>query len=172
VIEGETLEERGLRARLRVDEFQLVAPGNDDRIAGLGADTDPVDPSRQRQRAVGLDRDLETLFVEGDRKIGIDLQQRLAARQHHERLAAGGHRRPFDRYGLGERLRCRKTPAARPVEPDEIGIAKAAGSRRAVLLAAGPQVAAGKAAKDGRAAGIPPLTLQGVENFLDRVSHR
>ena len=40
-----------------------------------------------------------------------------------------------------------------------------------VLLAAGPQVAAGEPAEHGRPAGVGALALQGVEDLLDQVAH-
>jgi hypothetical protein len=39
------------------------------------------------------------------------------------------------------------------------------------LLAPRPQVAAGKAAKHGGTPGMGTFALQGVENFLDAISH-
>ena len=41
----------------------------------------------------------------------------------------------------------------------------------AAALAAGPEVAAGKAAKHGRSPGIGAFALQGVENLFDLVAH-
>ena len=42
----------------------------------------------------------------------------------------------------------------------------------AILLAAGPQIAAGKAAEDGGAPGVRALALQRVENLFDGVHAR
>jgi hypothetical protein len=68
-------------------------------------------------------------------------------------------------------VRLREFAAALAVGADEIGVAELAHRRGAVAFAPGPQVAAGKAAKHGRPAGVRALALQGVENFFDAVSH-
>ena len=54
---------------------------------------------------------------------------------------------------------------------DEVGVAELAGGARAVLLTAAPEVAAGKTAKHGRAAGMRAFALQGQEYLFDRVTH-
>ena len=43
--------------------------------------------------------------------------------------------------------------------------------RRAVLLAPGPEIAAGEAQEDRAAPGLHALALQGQEHLLDRVAH-
>jgi hypothetical protein len=43
---------------------------------------------------------------------------------------------------------------------------------RTVLLATRPEIAAGKAAEDGRAACLRAFALQRIENFFDRVRHK
>ena len=70
-----------------------------------------------------------------------------------------------------QRIRAVEASAARAVGADEIGVAEGADGRRPVLLAAAPEVAAGKAAEDGCAASVGTLALQRVEDFLDGVSH-
>src|ERR1700682_6176469 len=57
------------------------------------------------------------------------------------------------------------------VGTDEFGVAEFADRRGAVLLAAGPQIAAGKTAEHGRTAGLRALALQREEYLFDRV-HR
>jgi hypothetical protein len=57
------------------------------------------------------------------------------------------------------------------VRADKIRVAKAANGCAAVLLTPRPQIATGKAAENRRAACIGPLALQGVENFLDLITH-
>ena len=74
----------------------------------------------------------------------------------------------FTREILG---RC-EAPSTRPVGADEFGIAEAAHRVRPVLLATRPQVAAGEAAEHRRHTGIRPFALEGIEDFLDRVSHK
>ena len=176
MIEREPFVKRGLGPGLRIDELEFVALCHDEPIPGLGADAEPVDARGHRQGAIGLDRDLETARVQRLRQRGIDLQQRLAPGEHDEGRAARGLAacalRPKGGDGLGQRRGIREAAAARPVHSHEIGIAEAAGGARPVLLAAGPEVAAGKTAEDRRAAGIPPLALQSVEDFLDRIGHR
>ena len=65
----------------------------------------------------------------------------------------------------------REPAAARPVRADEVGVAELADRASAVLLAAGPQVAAGEAAEHRGPAGVGALALEGVEDLLDRVGH-
>jgi hypothetical protein len=96
------------------------------------------------------------------------LTQRLAAGDDDQRALSLG---PQGCDPAGQRLGA--VPAAIfAVQADEIGIAKAALGVGAVFLAAGPQIAAGEAQKDGAAAGLHPLALQSEEDFLDRVAHR
>ena len=71
----------------------------------------------------------------------------------------------------GQSLGAVKAAAQRAVGADKVGIAKLADGGGAVLFAARPQVAAGKAAKHGGLAGVGAFALQGVENFLDLVAH-
>src|ERR1700730_7011326 len=57
------------------------------------------------------------------------------------------------------------------VGTDEICVAEVARRSRAVLLAAGPQIAASKTTEHGRTAGLRALALQREEYLFDRV-HR
>ena len=69
-------------------------------------------------------------------------------------------------------IRIGEFAAARPVGADEIGVAEAALRLRPVLLAAGPQVAAGKAQEHRAAARLHALALEGEEAFLHGVGHQ
>ena len=100
----------------------------------------------------------------------IDLQQRFAASQHHIGRAglAGGPLRRDMACQLG---RFAEGAAQRAIGANKVGIAKAADRLGPVLLAAVPEVAAGKAAEHGRPAGLQAFALQRVEDFLDLVGH-
>ena len=102
-------------------------------------------------------------------KGGIDLQQRLAAGQHH--IAVGVRAGPLRGDGVGEFVGRGIAAAQRAVGADKIGVAELAGRGGAVLLAAAPEVAAGKPAKHRRAAGMRAFALQGQKDLLDRVTH-
>src|SRR3546814_9203210 len=101
---------------------------------------------------------------------GIELQQRLAAGADDETPVAAGAA-PDGSDGLGQGRGIIETPAVFAVGADKVRVAEAALGRGAVLLAAGPQVAAGKTAEHGSAAGLAALALQRLEDFLDRVAH-
>src|SRR5437588_2676482 len=64
-----------------------------------------------------------------------------------------------------------ETTAAGAVGADEIGVAEVADGVGPVFFAPRPQVAAGEAAEDRRAAGVGAFALQGVEDLLDGVAH-
>src|SRR6185436_4160571 len=53
----------------------------------------------------------------------------------------------------------------------EIGIAEPADGARAIFLAAGPQITAGKSEEDRGPAGIRPFTLECVVDLVDGVAH-
>ena len=74
--------------------------------------------------------------------------------------------------GGGQILGRGELAAVLAVGPDEVGVAEGADGLGPVLLAAGPQVAAGKAAEHGGLAGLAAFTLQGEEDFLDGIGHR
>ena len=98
----------------------------------------------------------------------IELQQRLAAGDDDE--AAVAFRPQIDdpvrqRIGIGE------AAAIHAVHADEIGVAEGALGIGAVLLAAGPQIAARETQEDRAAAGLRAFTLEGEEDLLDRVAH-
>ena len=82
--EVQAFERGGLDLALRVDQLELIAALNDDRGGGLGADADPVDADGDRLRAIRLDGDLEALRMKRVDGGDIELQERFAARAHHE----------------------------------------------------------------------------------------
>ena len=77
VLEREPLETLRFHPRLGENELQFIALALQKPGAGLGTDADPVDAARRRQRAVGLDRDLEAGVMEGIDQVLVELQQRL-----------------------------------------------------------------------------------------------
>src|SRR5262249_32069341 len=90
----------------------------------------------------------------------IDLERRLAPGEHDELRAAAGPRGIDRRRERGGRCEFAGVGA------DEVGIAESADRARAILLAARPEVAACKAAKHRRAAGIHAFALQRIEDLL------
>src|SRR5262249_26565346 len=69
------------------------------------------------------------------------------------------------------RRRC-EAPATGAVGADEIGIAETADGRRAIRLAAGPEVAARETAEDCRTARVGALALEREKDLFQRVAHR
>src|SRR5207244_2982436 len=107
---------------LRYDDLQLVPAGYHERRVGLWADADPVDARRRNDRAVGLDRDLETAPVQRLDQRRIKLQQRLAASADDKLIGLSG--RPQGGNGIGQHLGISIAAALRAAGPDEIGIAE------------------------------------------------
>src|SRR2546423_517617 len=68
-------ERLGLRAFLRVDKFEFISSRHDRLRSCLRADTDPVESTWGRERAVGLDGDLEATVVEGGDRCLVELKQ-------------------------------------------------------------------------------------------------
>src|SRR4051812_39190429 len=99
----------------------------------------------------------------------IDLQQRLAAGQHH--IAVGIVAGPLPGDDVREFVGSGVAAAERAVGADKVGIAELANGGGAVLFAAAPQVAAGKTADHRGAAGMRAFALQGQEYLFDRVAH-
>src|SRR6185437_11516186 len=97
----------------------------------------------------------------------VELQQRLAAGDDDE-LARG--LAPERRDLVGQRRRL-VAAAILAVRADEIGVAESALGRLAVLLAPGPEVAAGEAQEDRPAPRLHPLPLEGQKDLLDRIAH-
>src|SRR5450759_1926859 len=163
---GESLRRRVL---LRVDQLELMPPLYHEVRAGFRADANPVHAGGRIDRTIGLDADLEAARMQRVDQRPVYLQQRLAAGQDHVAVFAA---RPLRGDGIGKRLRRSIAAAQRSVGSDKIGVAKPAGRGGAVLLAAAPEVAAGKPAEHRRAAGMRAFALQGQKDFLDRVAHR
>ncbi len=99
----------------------------------------------------------------------IDLEHRLAPGQHDEPM------RPLlsPKVGCGvrQRIGISELAAAQAIGPDKLGIAEFADRSRAILFAAGPEVAPGEADEHRARAGIHPLPLKGQEHLLDRIAH-
>ena len=75
---------------------------------------------------------------------------------------------PLRRHGSGEFIRVSELPAICG-HSDEVGVAEPAYGTRAIHFPTSPQVAAGKAQKNGRPAGVCALALQRGEDLLDRI---
>src|SRR5829696_8959533 len=86
----------GGRMALRIDELELVAPGEHERRIGLRAHADVVDAGGRQPGAVGLDGDFEASRVQCVDGIRIELEQRLAPGADHQRATS-------DRASLGDR---------------------------------------------------------------------
>ena len=169
MLEIEGLETLRHRLGLRIDQFQLVPGRQRQRRIGLGRHADPVDAGGRHLRAVGLDGDLEIARMERLDQRRIELQQWLAAGAHHQ--AVRGRLTPAGCHGSRKRLGIGKLAAARPVGANEIRVAKGANRLGAILFPPGPQIAAGKAQENRPPPGLRTFTLQGEEQFLDRVTH-
>jgi hypothetical protein len=102
----------------------------------------------------------------------IQLQQRLTTGADHKLSTVGrpvqtGFSRPLPIDRPSQLFGRLKLSAASAINTNKIGIAKSAHRRRPVALAPRPEIAARKAAEDGRPAGVSPFTLECVEDFLD-----
>ena len=64
VVERQTFETLWLGPFLWIDKLQLISVAKHQIGACLRTDTDPIDASRWKPRAVGLDGDLEAALVE------------------------------------------------------------------------------------------------------------
>ncbi len=104
-LEGEIGEILRRRIRLRIDQLEFMAPAHHEIGAGLRADADPVHAGGRIDRAVGLDADLEAARMQRVDQGRIDLQQRLAAGQHHVAVLAS-------RRSIARRW-CRRVPRPR-----------------------------------------------------------
>ena len=150
---------------LWVYKLQLVAAALDPIGARFGADANPVDAWWDAHRAVGLDRDLETLRMQRLDQGAVDLQERLSACQNHV-LVAFAHR-PERGDLQGEVAGPCKLPSKRAIGADKVGVAELASCLGAVFLTPRPKVAPRKAAEHGRPARAQTLSLQRVEDLLD-----
>src|SRR5581483_4455095 len=169
MLEIEIGEAIGQGFRLGIDQLQLLPRCLHQFGVGLGTDADPVDTLWRRDRSVGFDGNREAVRRNRRYQRLVQLQQRLAAGEYDvAKIAAALPRR---RNSAGKLIGIREAAAAFAVGADEIGVAKLADGRGAVLLAAGPEIAAGKAAKHGRAPGLAAFALQRLEYLLDRIGH-
>ena len=158
----------GIDPRLRPDQLELVARALHHLGARLGADADPVDPRRRRQVPLVSTAISKPRAWSASISGGVELEHRLAAGDHDQRpLALAPQRvdlrRPAPRPRSGRHSR-------HPVPTKSVS-QKLQCAVGAVLLAAGPQIAAGEAQEDGAPPGLHPLALQGQEDLLDRVAH-
>ena len=115
-----------------------------DLRARLGADAEPVDAARRRQRPVALHRHLEAAGVERVDQ-GPSSWSKGSPPVTTTSLRSPSAHRPIDL--VGERLRV-VAAAVQAVGADEVGVAEGAVRGGAVALAAAPQVAAGEAQED------------------------
>jgi hypothetical protein len=107
--------------------------------------------------------------VDGADQTIIELQQRFTARKDDKPSVWSVA--PRLRNGCCQISRGLEFPAAFAIDPDEIRIAKLANRIVAVLLAAGPQIAAGETAENCGAAGLRAFSLQGFEKLFYRIGH-
>ena len=154
----------GVDALLRPDQLELVAAALNDLSSRLGADAEPVDAAYCRERSVAFHGHAKSALVKRVDQGGIELKHRLPAGDHHQPAILAFT--PGREHMVGQLRGVRELPTTLPVGADEIGVAEIAGRRDAVFLAAGPEIAAGKAQEHGRAASLRAFALQRVVNFL------
>jgi hypothetical protein len=165
--EGEAAQFSWPEALLRENELQLGPRVGNERRACLRADAKPIETGRRGEGAIGFDGDFEAPGVDRADQRLIELQQGLAAGENNKpvRFASGPNALDCHRKGF----RAGKTSAAPPVHSHEIGIAETANGGGTIFLLAGPEIAAGKAAKYGGAPGVRAFALQSEEDFLYRI---
>src|SRR2546430_11316644 len=83
-IEAISFQALGSDALLGEHQLELVAASQHQLDSGLGADAHPIDTGWRQQRAVRLDRDLESAGMQVGGEGLVELQQGLAARAHDE----------------------------------------------------------------------------------------
>lgn len=141
VLKVERSERRQVEAALRPHDLQLVAGPLHQRRAGLGADTDPVEPSRGGVRAVGLHGDLKAEPVQGIDQGDVELKERFAACAddvaalillRRNRGAPAGVNGPGERLGRGE------AATALAVHTYEISVTEGADRVGPIILATSP----------------------------------
>src|SRR5689334_14807374 len=135
---------------LRIHDLELVAGSLHDRRAGLGTHADPVEPSGSGDRAVSFDGDFEALGVEAVDQRGIELEQRLAARDHDEALRRAVAE-PLAGDFFGKLLGAGELGPAQEVRVTEL-----ADGGRTIFFAASPQVTSRKSQKHGGSTCICP----------------
>ncbi len=104
------------------------------------------------------------------RKHSAQLKQRVVAGQDHQAMRSVGCG-PERRDAFSQFARCGVLPPESPVGSDEVGIAEPAYRRSPVDLAPAPEVTARESAEHRRHARLHAFALQGIEDFLDGVSH-
>ena len=90
VVKFQSLELSRICQHLRKHQFQFLSRSHGQGAARFGADSQPVNASGRRKRAVGLYGNAKTVCVQSVHQGGIDLQQRLAAREHHQTVRCVG----------------------------------------------------------------------------------
>ena len=170
MVEAEMFEPVGCHAGLRVDQLQLVAPGQPERSArtwGLtqiqsmpaGAGSVPlVSTAMEKPCACRAATRAASTWSSGSPPVSTTNRQRNASPQ-----CRGD--------GLGQRGRVGEAATAGTVGADKIGVADATRRVGTIGFAAAPQIAAGEAAEHRRPAGVAALALQGVEDFFNGVAH-
>ena len=99
----------------------------------------------------------------------VYLKHRLTPGQNDETLVRP--LTPFCCHCICKHIGVSEAPAPGAVHPDKIGVAEFAHCAHAIRLAAGPQIAPGKAHEHRARARVRPFALQRQEYFLDRVAH-
>src|SRR5262249_36087886 len=164
------LKSLGLCSWLGVDELQFVSAPEDRPGPGFRAHADPVEAGWGPERAICLDGDFEAARVERSDSGFVELEQGLAAGADDEPLPMPVQGGPASRDRVGQLVGGPEL-ATIGADADKVRVAEAADRVGAVLLTAGPEVAAGEAAEHSRPAGVGSLALQRVEDLFDRVSH-
>src|SRR5580704_8773075 len=154
-------------ALLRENELQLGPRVGNERRACFWADAKPIETGRRGEGAVGFDGDFEAPRMDRADQRRVELQQGLAASEHNKPVRVASDPGALD--GNGKRFGVSKAAAARPVQSHEIGVAELANGAGAIFLLAGPEIAAGEAAKYGGAPGVRAFALQREEDFLHRI---
>ncbi len=132
--EGQILKRGRLRARLRINELQFVAAPLLKLRACLRAHADPIQPNRNLDGPVRLDRNLEAARMQRVDQLLVELQQRLASGTNYKspaRICAAG---PFLLDRRRQRFGRLKLSPVRSVRIGKFSVAKLADRRRAVLF--------------------------------------
>jgi hypothetical protein len=155
------------RQRLRIHQFQLVAPFNHHRCVRFRADTQPVDSRGRRQRAIGFHTDFKASVVKGIHHRFIKLQQRFTAGADHIGPARLIGPEVFNVRGQG--FRGFKAAAILAVGANEIRIAEIADRASPVFFPAGPEVAFTEATEHCGPPGLGAFALQRVKRLFNLI---
>ena len=120
---------------LRIYEFEFVSFQEFQGCRPFGTNAYPVQAWRRFLRAVGFNANRKSQVRQRPNKRYIQLQQRLPACAHNIPNAAAGPKRCD---GLGQSASIGVAAAARPVDADEIRIAKPANRRGAIAFKTSP----------------------------------